>query len=178
MITTITDLKRVITLEKNYYLKGKALSAWVVRSKDYSIFQFQKYLRKEEFYGNQSRGLANRILYIWYKRKKNVLGQRLGFDIPSNCFEEGLRIHHVGPITVNSSARIGKNCEIAGNVCIGGSYGGAPTIGSDCYLGYGCVVIGNITLADCTIVGAGAVVTKSCMKKCKLVGVPAKAIAE
>lgn len=54
---------------------------------------------------------------------------------------------------------------------------GVPTIGNNCVLGYGCIIIGSVELADNTIVGAGAVVTKSCLKTgCKLAGVPAKII--
>lgn len=106
MITTKKDLKRIIALEHRNYLEGKGIFPYLIHSKDYQIFMFQKFLRKEEYYGNQTCGLLNKMLYAWYKRKKNVLGQKLGFDIPHNCFKEGLHIHHVGPITVNSSEKI------------------------------------------------------------------------
>ena len=105
-----------------------------------------------------------------------MLAIRLGFDVPANCFDEGLLIHHVGPVTVNADARVGKNCEIAGNVCIGGKADGAPKIGDDCSLGYGSIVVGNVALGKCAVVGAGAVVVSSFSDGAVLAGVPAKDI--
>jgi serine O-acetyltransferase len=176
VIKSKNELKKCLTIEKKLYLPEGGTKAWIAYSKDYWIFKYQKYLRKEEFYGNNLNSLTNKLCYIWFKRKKNVLGQKLGFDIPINCFDVGLRIHHVGSVTVNSGARIGKNCDIAGNVCIG-SNGGKPRIGDDCFLGYGSVIIGGIDIADKTMVGAGAVVVKSnVIEGAKLAGVPAKPI--
>lgn len=174
MIKTRSELKKVLRTEKNIYLHVGTVKAWLVHSKDFWIYTYQKYLRKEEYYGNNLIGIKNKIAYIWFKRKKNILGQKLGFDIPINCFDIGLRIHHIGSVTVNAYARIGKNCDIAGNVCIGSS-GGVPHIGDDCVLGYGSTIIGDIVLANRTVVGAGAVVTRSNTDEgVSLVGVPAK----
>lgn len=176
MILSKKELKEYIRCERNLYFPDGSLRAFFVSSKNYSIFKYQKYLRKEEFYGNNLNNFHNKFLYIWYKRKKNILGQRLGFDIPIKCFKAGLHIHHVGPVTINANARIGKNCDISGNVCIG-SANGAPSIGDNCMLGYGCIIIGNIEIADNTTIGAGAVVTKSNFNKgAKLAGIPAKSL--
>lgn len=124
MIKTRENLRQVLKLERLNYLPKGTIFPWIVNSKNYRIYQFQKYLRKEEFYGNNLFSWLNKVLWVWNKKRKNTLGQRLGFDIPMNCFGEGLWIHHVGPVTINGDARIGKNCIIAGNVCIGSNGGG------------------------------------------------------
>ena len=123
MIETKSELRRVLRIEKSLYLEGHEIKAWLVHSKDFWIYEYQKCLRKEEYYGNNLIGIKNKLAYVWFKRRKNILGQKLGFDIPMNCFDVGLKIHHVGSVTVNSQARIGKNCDIAGNVCIGSNGG-------------------------------------------------------
>jgi acetyltransferase-like isoleucine patch superfamily enzyme len=50
------------------------------------------------------------------------------------------------------------------------------TIGRDCWIGAGAIVLPGVTLGDRTVVGAGAVVTKSFPADSVLVGNPARAI--
>ena len=84
-------------------------------------------------------------------------------------------IYHVAPVTVNKDARIGKNCSIFGNVCIGVSDSGVPSIGNNCTLGYGSKVIGGVKIANNCIIGAGSVVTKSVEEEySRIAGIPAK----
>ena len=49
-------------------------------------------------------------------------------------------------------------------------------IGDRCWLGAGCVVLPGVELGYGTVVGAGAVVTKSWPARSRLVGVPAKSL--
>lgn len=51
----------------------------------------------------------------------HYFGIRLGFSIPINVFDYGLRINHYGTIVVNTKARIGKWCDIHACVNIGES---------------------------------------------------------
>ena len=103
----------------------------------------------------------------------------MGFDIPANCFDCGLYIHHVSQVTVNGNAKIGKNCRIFGNVCIGVAPSGIPSIGDDCTLGYGSIIVGGISIASGCVVGAGSVVTKSVMEPYSVIyGNPAKYISK
>ena len=83
--------------------------------------------------------------------------------IPVNCFGPGLSIAHYGPIVVNTTAKVGKNCRIHEGVTIGatGKNGQAATIGDNCFLATGAKVIGDIHLGNDIAVGANAVVTKS-----------------
>lgn len=110
----------------------------------------------------------------------NRLGTRLGIETWCNVFGEGLLIYHVaGGIVVNSNARIGKNCHLHGNNCIGnnGKEKEAPIIGDNCTLGVGAKVIGGIKLGNDINIAAGAVVVKSCIEDgVTLAGVPAEII--
>lgn len=174
MIQTRADLKLVLETEKSLYFQKGELNQKIVCSKNAVIYKFQYYLRHEEFFLNSSGGFISKLMLIYYKRKKNKLGQKLGFDIPANCFDVGLHIHHVAPVTVNGEARIGKNCKLFGNICIGVSPSGVPHIGDDCTIGYGSIVIGGICIANGCCIGAGSVVTKNVDKPNAVVaGVPA-----
>ena len=117
-------------------------SIFLAHTKNYAIWKWQYHLRNEEFYSTKH-DILSKAMYLWHKRSKNILAQKLGFDIPANCFEEGLLIHHISPITVNESARIGKNCDIAGNICIGSKGNGTPVIGDNCNIGYGAIILGG-----------------------------------
>ena len=121
----------------------------------------------------------NKILSSFYRRKKNKLGEKLGFTIHKFVFGEGLRIWHYGNIVVNAHARIGKNCTLHGDNCIGnnGTSSKAPIIGDNVDIGVGAKIIGNITIANNVIIGAGAIVNKSITEENVVVaGIPAKII--
>ena len=116
----------------------------------------------------------------WYRRKRNILGIKLGFFISPGCFDEGLRIWHYGSVIVHPGAKIGKNCQIHGNCCIGNK--GWPddsyaTIGDNVDIGQFAQIIGGVTIANGVKIGAGAVVTKSVLEEnVTVAGVPARII--
>lgn len=164
---------------KSDYIKGKFLL-----TKEYRIWQYQKSLRYLEYYKNlllAHNNALSKIMFAYYSRKVNRLGLYLGIDTWCNVFDKGLLIYHVGGgIVVNSEARVGKNCHLHGNNCIGNSGkpgGRSPIIGDNCTLGVGAKVIGDIRLGNNITIAAGAVVVKSCLiDGVTLAGVPAKVI--
>lgn len=183
MIQTKTDLQRYLQQDNSYLHNGNYASrkAYMKRAKDaeYYIGEFLIYLRKEEYYRNHGGSFSDKICALYYERKKNRLGNRLGYYIDTNCFEEGLTIFHHGSIIVNPESRIGKNCKLHGNNCIGnnGKTNKCPIIGDNVDIGFGAVVIGDITIADNITIGANAVVNKSFTEPgVTLAGVPAKQI--
>ena len=100
----------------------------------------------------------------------------MGFIISAGCFGEGLQIEHYGSIIVNPKARVGKNCKIHGNCCIG-STGGypdySPVIGDNVDIGQGAQILGGIRIADNVKIGAGAVVVKDVLTPgVTVVGIP------
>lgn len=117
-------------------------------------------------------------MLLYYGYRHHVLGIRLGFDIPINVFDGGLKISHFGYIVVNSKAKIGCNCEIHQGVHIGYSKG-VPTIGNNVWLGPGAKLYGDIVIADNCRIGANAVVNKSFTEEgITIAGVPAKKISD
>lgn len=146
----------------------------------YALRKYLYYLRKQEYYINTARGNKFKgIMGIYYERKKNKLGIRLGIEIGPNCFGKGLQIYHIGSIIVNSNVRAGENCKLHGGNCIGnnGKTLEAPCLGNNVDIGYGAAIIGPIEIADDVKIGANAVVNSSVLEKGKTcVGIPAKVI--
>ena len=141
--------------------------AWILdfllRTEQYYLRKYVRLLRSEEYFTTVKPDTARRI---WYFRKKNVLGAKLGFFIPAGCFGPDLKIAHYGSIIVNPHARIGAGCTLHGNCCIGNkglepSEGDSPVIGNNVNIGQGAQILGPITIADGVTIGAGTIVVKS-----------------
>ena len=141
----------------------------LIRPESFYINRYIRFLRHEE--------TAFGLMRYWYKSRKNRLGSRLGFIISAGCFGEGLKLEHYGSVIVNPKARIGKNCTIHGNCCIGSDGGypdDSPVIGDNVDIGQFAQIIGGIRIADNVRMGAGAVVVKDVLTPgVTVVGVPA-----
>lgn len=179
-------------LSKNdyfYYLEADRVALGKVRQDllaklinlvlpDY-IWNFQRLLRKLEFYKNVKKGFFNKLIYWYLKIKFRKLSLKLGFTIPENVFGPGLAIVHYGTIVVNSNAKVGANCRIHVDINIGASGGinKAPQIGDNVYLGPGAKIFGDIRIPNNTAIGANSVVNKSFEEENMLIaGMPAKVV--
>ena len=177
------ELKETIEYEKKIYL-GSSSKARVkdrfVKYRLWSIFQYLKALRKTEFYfNNKNKNIYFELRFLFAERKKNKIGNKLGIEICNNSVGKGLFICHAGSIVINGEARLGENCILHGDNCIGndGSNMEAPIIGDNVDIGVGAKIIGDVKVADKTVIGAGAVVVNSFEEAGSLlVGVPAKKI--
>lgn len=150
--------------------------------KDHWFFidKYLKYLRKEEIFFKKE-GIINRLISLYYARKKNRLGAKLGFYIPKFTIGSDLTIYHHGAITVSGDAKIGDGCILHGMNCIGnnGNEEHAPVIGNNVDIGVGAKIIGDVKIADNITIGANAVVTKSCtIEGATLVGIPARVMVK
>lgn len=140
--------------------------------------EYVKALRKLEYYfNNWNKNLVCAFMNLYYARKSNKLGFRLGIEMNQGVFDEGLMIFHIIGIVVNGDAKVGKNCILhAANVI--GNMGNdlkAPVIGDNVRFGAGAKVLGDVYIVDDIQIGVGAVVLQSCYEKGALmVGVPAK----
>jgi sugar O-acyltransferase (sialic acid O-acetyltransferase NeuD family) len=74
--------------------------------------------------------------------------------------------------TVGHDTKIGDYCSFMPSVNISGEV----DIENSVYVGTGAKIINLLTIGNSTIVGAGAVVSKSLPEKCTAVGIPAKPI--
>lgn len=182
MIKTKDDLKEYIKCDNWYY--DKHYSSWdkklyvYLRDPQYMLRKYKLFLRKEEYCLNNPTKW-NTVKRLYYIRRKNIIGNKLGVLIPPNTFGKGLQIMHHGSIIVNPNARIGQYCVLHGNNCIGnnGKTEFAPICGNNLDLGIGSKLIGGIKLGDDVTVGANAFVNKSFDKNnIKLVGTPAHII--
>lgn len=117
-------------------------------------------------------------------RKLAVLRHRFwsavsGADIPLNSnIGLGLWIPHPNGVVIHPRATIGVNCIFQQGVTIGYAKGGVPTIGNGVELGAGAKVIGGVTVGDCAVIGANAVVTRDVPANCVAVGIPARVIGQ
>lgn len=125
---------------------------------------------------------------IWGKKLmggyiKNKLIKKYGIFIHGNAvIGMGLKLPHPNGIIIGKNVVIGKRCTIYQQVTIGSAYkgdylkgiGSQPNIGNDVILYSGSKVIGNINIANKTIIGANAVVNKSTKYNCSYGGIPAK----
>lgn len=115
-----------------------------------------------------------------YKIRLLKLQNKYGLHVPINTCGKGLKIMHLGPILINSKAKIGQDCSIHINTAIvaGGVSNDAPEIGNGCVIGIGAVLLGKIKIADNVAIGANAVVNKSIIEEdIAIAGVPAKKIS-
>ena len=161
---------------KKPYSKDYILD-FLLQTEQYYIRSFLISLRKEEYYTFIK---PNLFLKYFYKRRKNILGRKLGIIIHAGNFAKGLKLYHYGSIIVHPDARIGENCTIHGNCCIG-SKGGypdyAPKIGDNVDIGQASQILGNVSIANGVKIGAGSIVTKSVLEEqVTVVGIPGRII--
>lgn len=141
-------------------------------------WDFIRTLRRLEYVTNCRK---SRVLRAYLQLRLIQKGTRLGYSIPINVFGPGLGLPHRGDIIVNGKARIGANCRVHVGVNIGTQAGASdqvPQIGANCYIGPGAKLFGNIVIGDNTVIGANAVVNRSCPEgNCTLAGIPARIVS-
>ena len=178
MIDSKSKIKQILREEKQFYALPKCwrFLATLGVSERSIIWRYQSYLRKWEYHLN----MHHRLRTLFYKFKTTKLGNKHHMFISPNCIDEGLRIFHLGNIMINGKAKIGKNFGVHIGVSIVATNGidKAAKIGDDCILGVGAILVGDISIGNHVVVGAGSVVTKTFNENhITLAGVPAKVIS-
>ncbi len=183
MIQTKKDLAEYLAADNAWYNEKRWKRRLIDRFTNEPYYVLKKYLillRKYEYHYNNSAGSRfHTYIGFFYCRKKNKLGNKLGIEIGPNCFGKGLEIWHSGSIIVNPSVKAGEHCVLRGANCIGnnGKTDKNPVLGDNVELGYGAVIIGEVSIAGNTKIGANAVVNRSIEDPgCTYVGVPAKKV--
>lgn len=164
MIDSKEKLPECLKIEEQLYqsigYKGK-IHSLITQCEVGKIHRFMVILRKDEYYTNtKNKSLLNKVCAIYYRRKHNVLGERLGVSIPVNTFGKGLLIYHPQGIIVHRDSRCGEYCKLHGLNCIGnngvgGGENNSPRIGNYLDLGIGAMVIGNVGLPNHTTIAGG-----------------------
>ncbi|VYT31200.1 Serine acetyltransferase [uncultured Blautia sp.] len=183
MITNKKEYVEYYKADNEEYLKksfAEKIIGCIVHYPDYEIYQFKKNLRKAEYAFNSiHKNKIKWLIALYYERKKNKYGDRLGIEIEINCFGKGLQIYHGAGIVVNPQARIGENCKLHGGNCIGnnGKTQEVPVLGNNLDIGFGACIVGGVQLGNDICIGSNAVVVKNCFREnAVLVGIPAKEI--
>ena len=137
---------------------------------------FMFLLRKFEYLYDK-KGFFQRLSLSITRYRFHKVSLKLGFSIYPNVFGPGLYIPHYGTIVVNGHARVGANCVLHTSTCIGGDE--LKKIGDNVYISSGAIILGAITIADNTTIGANSLVNKSFLDGNVLIGgVPARVIKE
>lgn len=115
---------------------------------------------------------------IWQKWIEILTGISLPYSI--NIGPE-FYIGHFGGIIINSSVKIGANCNISQGVTIGvsgrGDKRGVPIIGNNVYIGANAVIAGKLKVGDNCVIAANSLVVESIESNKTVMGVPAKIIS-
>ncbi len=116
--------------------------------------------------------------HLWHLAVRTTTG----IHIPPDCrIGPGLYIGHFGGIILHPEVRMGTDCNLSQGVTIGaggrGARQGVPWLGDRVYVAPGAKVFGPIRVADGTVVGANAVLTRDTEPDAVMVGVPARQVS-
>jgi hypothetical protein len=173
------EIKEAIKEDKIIYFGNTLLKKlfYKITQKDFYLTgKYIIYARKAGYYKENRNKFINKILCVFYMRKKNRLGIKLHIDIAPSFFGRRIIIWH-GNFIANYHSRIGNDCQFHGNNCLGsidklGEQ--APILENNIDVGVGANIIGKVRLASGIKVGANALVNKSFLKEnSTIIGVPA-----
>lgn len=176
MIKNKDDYKRYITIEDKLYHDNYPNFTYELKK----ILKFIKLYRKVEYYHNCRKDILGKLYYKLLNYKFKKLSIKYSIFLPINTIEEGLCIIHIGPIYINSNAKIGKYLKIHPMTTIGKNIGinnHSPILGNHVWIGPGARIIGNITIGDNVIIGTNSVVNKSFNSNQVIAGIPAITIS-
>jgi len=104
-----------------------------------------------------------------------------GIEIhPGATIGHNLFIDHGMGVVVGETSEIGDNCTLFQGCTLGGTGKEAgkrhPTLGSNVLVSVGAKVLGNITIGDNSMIGAGSVVIRDVPPNSTVVGVPGRIV--
>ncbi|MEL6871526.1 MAG: serine O-acetyltransferase [Pseudomonadota bacterium] len=121
-------------------------------------------------------GRRDFALYLQSQSSRNF-----SVDInPAARIGKGIMIDHSHAIVIGETAVVGDNVSLLHGVTLGGTGKETgdrhPKVGNNVLIGAGAKVLGNISIGDCSRVGAGSVVLKDVPANVTVAGVPAQVI--
>ena len=184
------EFEGLLLTEKMLYLTANSNKQKDMKKRLHKRFLIWKYLycfRSWQFYRDlrldkTASGLSRKVAKFkshYYEKKKNIFSYKAGVEIGAQCkIGKNCDIWHSG-VVINGD--VGDNCIFHGNNIIGNKGKGKeaqnPKIGNGVDIGANAVIIGDVIIADNCVIGAGAVVTKSCTDPGSvIVGVPGRKI--
>lgn len=159
----------IVLAQSDFYRYfGKVKSFWsMLFAVDFKL-RFLFWLRMSSY-----KGWATSICkFMWWR-----LMRKTGLQISSKTkIGYGLYIGHGLGTIVNSTAKIGNNCNLSQFSTIGTNKGQAAYIGNNVLLSPSVCVVEDVYIGSGAVVGAGAVVVKNVEPNSVVAGVPAKVI--
>ena len=131
-----------------------------------------------------NRSMITKVIFypylLWYRY---VVEWVWGIELPRKLTAgKGLIIYHGQALILNQGVVLGENVVLRNSVTIGhkkladGTFTACPRIGNNVDIGANVCIIGDITIGDNVIIGAGSVVVKSVPDNCTVVGNPARVL--
>lgn len=118
--------------------------------------------------------------YLKWRCLRSKFERRYGCFIgPEVKIDKGLILPHPNGIIFGKGVKIGGNCTVYQQVTFGGKHmtdsenGDMPVVGNNCIFYAGSKILGNIYIADGTIVGANSVLLTDTVRNGIYVGTPA-----
>lgn len=109
----------------------------------------------------------------------------LNIEIPwSLKVGRGFEVHHGHGLVINGETVIGNGCKVRHTTTIGNkkvsdsSYSKCPKIGNNVDIGAHVCILGDISIGDNVVIGAGSIVVKDVPPNCVVAGNPARVIRE
>jgi putative colanic acid biosynthesis acetyltransferase WcaB len=167
----------IISTVKSYYIfqdwkinKGNVKSRIIL-----SLFRLASLIRSNKILT---------ILFFWYLLFYRIFVEWfLNVELHWNAtIGKGFRLEHGHGTVIHGDAIIGDFCTIRHLTTIGiikrsdGGYTIPPRLGNNVDVGASVVIIGDITIGDNVLIGAGSVVVRSVPANCVVLGNPAKVI--
>ena len=174
---TKVELKKIVKKEtilvfRNASTKFNSLFLTILVHRIFKNFKYYQYkLMKSYRYFNYYQKHKRKYFQKLYSgRKYGKYSLKISCQINCDNIGEGLVFNH-GDIVINKSCVIGKNVNLVGGNCIGGTNNGAPKIGDNVFIGYGTIILGNINIGNDCKIGGGAIVTKDVPPRATVVGI-------
>lgn len=131
-----------------------------------------------------NRSMITKVIFypylLWYRYFVEWV---LGIELPRKLTAgKGLIIYHGQALILNQGVVLGDNVVLRNAVTIGhkkladGTFTACPHIGNNVDIGANVCIIGDITIGDNVVIGAGSVVVKSIPGNCTVVGNPARVL--
>ena len=185
---SISQLVRILNKEISGYYKemmGNSVSgvfkAILTNDPILKIIHWQFNSRMADFFIWKAKQTVFARIPQWYFiLRRNSLGNRIGIEINTMLIDEGFLLYHISGSVINGRTKIGKNCHLHGNNCLGnaGPHNLAcPELGDNIRIGVGAKIIGGVKIASNITVAAGAVVVNSFDEEgITIGGIPARKI--